>query len=269
MPKKHRKHKKSITVKIKTRTIEFAYLSGDVLMTLEDISKEIKWSCIIEKIATEEWYKACKRWKFVFGLKNLDPDDVLDSDEDSIKIICVKIDPQIFFNLPDGELLVSIPFDSCHSWRDGQVYLIGACFEAHKKLIKLGKDGYGTAKTKIHPLVNTYFRGNHEIPNPHSRANPYIYRDENKKEIDLNDVLENSGDENLFIVAYPKEVYCFHLCESKFFHGPLRIGEQRKVIYEKGTVSLCSNCGFLHCPYCGRYLHYNVGTPECRLSRDA
>ena len=100
-------------------TLVFMSLAGDVLMTL-DVFKEDKWSTIIEMIVTEEWYQTCKRWKFFFGLKNLNLDDVLDdvldSDEDQINITCVKIDPQIIFELSSGEFLVSVSFDQCVVW---------------------------------------------------------------------------------------------------------------------------------------------------------
>ena len=275
MPKKHRKHQKQkqplpllsygsvstligsqsvkndelMTVKvIKTRTIEFAYLSGDVLMTLDNVNKEDKWSSILEKIVTEEWYKTCKRWKFVFDLKNLNPDDVLNSDEDKIKIICVKIVPQIFFELSSGEFLVSVPFDSCRS-HYGEVYLMGACFKAHKQLKMLGKNGYGTAKTKIYPLIRTHFSGEDEnvcLPDKNSS----VFRDKNGKELDLFDILDDPGDENLLIVVYPGTELCFQRC-CEIAYGPLQIGEKPKAFYE--YISLCSVCGFLHCLSCGGY----------------
>jgi hypothetical protein len=49
-------------------------------------------------IATEEWHKNCKRWKFFFGFKNLEPDDVFNSDEDLFKITHVKIDLRTFLS---------------------------------------------------------------------------------------------------------------------------------------------------------------------------
>lgn len=73
------------------------------------------------------------------------------------------------------------------------------------------------------------------------------------------DEIEDPGDNNVTFVAEPKELYC-DICEIKF-HGPLRIGEQRGGLREK--IRVCSVCDFLHCPSCGRYMYYKVGTPEC------
>ena len=258
------KRKEPMKVKVKVsqkRVLNFVYLSGDVLMTIEDVCKDVKWSSVIDMIANEEWYKSCKKWRFVFELKNLEPDDILESEEESIKIISIKIVPQISFELPLGEFLVSVPFDSCNSWRDGQVYVIGACFEAHKKLRELGKDGYGTDKTKIHPLIDTYLCCGHETPCHHGEEHPYVFRDKNDKVLNIYDILEDPGDDNLIIVAVPKQVYCYHLREIQF-HGPLRDGQRRKIICEK--VSLCPDCGFLHCPFCGVYQYNVVRTAECR-----
>ena len=253
---------KKVKVKVtQKRTLEFVSLTGDVFMTLEDVTKDIKWSSILEKIAIEDWYLTCEKWRFVFGIKNLESNDVLESDSDVIKITCIKIVPQILFETQTGELLVSVPFQNCRSLFDRQVYLISACFEAHKKLEELDKDGYGIGKTKIHALIKTYIDSGCEIPCSHYREYPYVYHDKNGKLLDLYDILEDPGDDNLIIVAHPKEVYCYHVCDINF-HGSLRNGQRRRDICEK--ITLCSNCGFLHCPSCGMYQYYKVGTSECR-----
>jgi hypothetical protein len=249
----------------KTKSLVFVTFSGDVLMTLEDDRKKIIWSSILDKISTEEWYQTCKRWKFVFEIKNLEPHDVIESNDDMIKIMCIKIvEPHITFELPDGEFLVSVPFDSCKSWSSPwgeNIYVIDACYEADKRLNEIGKNGYGTDKTKIYPFCDIRIYIDYE----NSPWWYYIFRDKNGNELDMYEVLDIPEDDNLLIVADPKEVYCSHNCETKF-HGPLRIGEERKVFHE--TVSLCSVCGFLHCPSCGIYLDHKIGTSECCAYRD-
>jgi hypothetical protein len=264
-----------------TKSLILVSLTGDVLMIIEDVNKEFIWSSILDKIATEEWYQTCKKWKFVLELNNLKPDDILEFKGDSLKIVCIKIVvPQIYFELPDGKLLVSIPFDSCKSWHDKKVYVIGACFEAHKKLKELGKDGYGTERTKIHPFINIYkydccethcnetHHGNdnnyrrgglHPYPYPYI----YVFRDKNNNLLSSYDVLEDPGNDNVKVIAVPKQVFCSNNCKTKFY-GPLRNGEQRKVLNE--TVSLCSVCGFLHCRSCGIYGEHMIGSFECRIS---
>ena len=253
------KHQEQFSSMIQTRTLIFVYLSGNVLMTLENVCEDVKWSSILEMIATEQWYQTCKRWRFIFGLKNLEPDDILNLDEDSNKIISIKIDPQVIFELSSGELLVSVSFDSCKSWRlpndilyPGKVNVLCACLEANKKLRRLGKDGYGTDKTKICPLIDICYDICVYAP-------LYVFHDKNGKEMNKDDEIEDPGDNNVTFVAEPKELYC-DICEIKF-HGPLRIGEQRGCLREK--IRVCSVCDFLHCPSCGRYMYYKVGTPEC------
>jgi hypothetical protein len=257
------KHQLQLSSAIQTRTLVFLSFSGDVLMTLENVSKDIYWSSILGKIAKEEWFKTCKRWRFVLGSENLKPNNVLVSDDKLINIRCVKIEPQITFMLSSGQFLVSVPFDSCYSCCDGEVNLLYACFEAHKKLKKLGKDGYGRKRTKIHPLYDTNMYCANKTPR--CGEHTYVFRDKNGNELDMYEDLEDPGDENLLIMVDPKEVYCSHKCETKF-HGPLRIGEQRKVLREK--ISVCTICSFLHCPSCGMYLRHKIGTSECCASRD-
>ena len=234
-------------------TLVFMSLCGDVLMSL-DVFKEDKWSTIIEMIVTEEWYQTCKRWKFFFGLKNLNLDDVLDdvldSDEDQINITCVKIDPQIIFELSSGEFLVSVSFDQCVVWGyvyDNTVIISSACQEAHEKLKDESKDGYGTDRSKIQPLWGIY------------EAPLYVFRDKNGKELKKYDQIEDPGDDNVLIVAELKVVYC-DTCETKF-HGPLRIGDKRKSLKKK--LCFCYTCNVLHCPSCGMYMGYLYRTPEC------
>lgn len=255
-----------------TKSLILVSLTGDVLMIIKDVNKEFIWSSILDQIVSEEWYQTCKKWKFVLDLKNLKSDDVLELTGESLKITCIKIVvPQIYFELPDGKLLVSIPFDSCKSWHDKKVYVIGACFEAHKKLKELGKDGYGTERTKIHPFINIYrydcSETHHCNENLHRRGlhpYPYIYifRDKNDNLLSSYDILEDPGNDNVKVIAIPKQVFCGN-CKTKFY-GPLRDGEQRKVLNE--TISLCSVCGFLHCRSCGIYGEHMIGSFECRLS---
>jgi hypothetical protein len=253
-------HQQQYSSMIQSRTLSFVYLSGNVLMTLENVCNDVKWSSILEMITTEEWYQTCKKWRFIFGIKNLEPDDILNLEEDSNKIISIKIDPQVIFELSSGELLVSVSFDNCKSWRfpndslyPGKVNLKCACLEANKKLRGLGKDGYGTDKTKIHPLIDACY----DIYVYETLL--YVFHDKNGKEMNNRDEIEDPGDDNVIIVAEPKELYC-DICEIKF-QGPLRIGEQRGGLREK--IGVCSVCGFLHCLSCGKYMYYKVGTPEC------
>jgi hypothetical protein len=250
----------------KITSLVFVTFSGDVLMTLENNSKKIYWRSVLDKISTEEWYKTYKRWRFVFEIKNLEPHDIIESNDKMIKIMCVKIvEPHITFELPDGEFLVSVPFEICKSWHDRQVYLLGACFEAHKKLRELGTDGYGTDRTKIHLLIDTYFCNGLENPRPGGGEHAYFFRDKNGKKLDIYDILKDPKDDNLTIVAVPKKVYCSNYCKTKF-HGPMRIGERREVLNE--TVSMCPACGFLHCISCDNCGNHLIGTSECNASRN-
>jgi hypothetical protein len=249
-----------------TKTLIFMTITSDVLMTLENVIKEERWSTILEKIATKEWYQMWVKWSFLCDTKILEPDAVLESEDAVISITCVKIVvPQITFELPDGEFLVSVPFEICKSWHDRQVYLLGACFEAHKKLRELGKDGYGTDRTKIHLLIDTYFCNGLENPRPGGGEHPYFFRDKNGKKLDIYDILKDPKDDNLTIVAVPKKVYCSNYCKTKF-HGPMRIGERREVLNE--TVSMCPACGFLHCISCDNCGNHLIGTSECNASRN-
>lgn len=241
------------------RILEFLSLTGDILLILEDTRKEIIWSSILERIAMEEWYQTYHKWRFVLGFKNLEPNDVLDSDSISFKITCLKIFvPQISFVLPSGESLVSIPFEDCKQLYDLCVCFFDVCFRAHKKLTELGKDGYGTHKTKIQPMINTYKWGGRKT----------FCLNENYSYILCNngillkyyDVLKIPEDDNLIIVVVPEQVYCNHCCGTKF-HGPLRVGEQRKVIRE--IIRICPDCGFLHCSFCGMYRHHMIKKSKC------
>ena len=235
---------------MQTITLVFMSLAGDVLMTLENVCRKIIWRSIVDKIATEAWYQTCERWKFSFGIKNLEPYDILEFDEDLVKITCVKIDPQIIFELPGGEFLVSVSFYGCnllHKPWDVNVCVNDACFYADQKLMDLDKDGNRTYKFKIHPLHNN-IEGN------------YVFRDKSGKELDMLDILEDPGDENILIVAVPKEVVYCNDCETTF-SGPLRNGGVRK--YFRESISLCPICGFLHCPSCCMYWRRVVGTYEC------
>jgi hypothetical protein len=255
---------KEMEKEMETESIVFESITGDVFMTLGNIkskskseSKEIKWSSILDMIASEEWYQTCEKWKFVSGYTNLKSDNVLKLDEELIKITCVKIiEPNIIFKSPDGELLVSIPFEICRSWYDNKVYLIGACFEAHKQLKREGKDGYGTDRPKVHPLIDTSISDGNEIPRPGGGTNPYVFHDKNDKEMDLYDVLEDLENENMTIIAIPQKVYCSNCIFD--FQGPLRDGQQRNKVLSE-VISLCSNCGFLHCLSC-QYCFPTVGS---------
>ena len=260
-------------VKVKeshTRTIIFVSLIGDVLMILENINKVIIWSSILDKIANEAWFLTCEKWRFVLGIKNLEIDDVLDFTSDVINIICIKvIVPKVIFKLQSGELLVSIPFEDCKTFYEKQVNVSSACFGAHQKLKELGKDGYGTKRTKKQPLFDTYTCFGRETSNG-EECSLYILRDKNGKSLFGSDVLENPGDENLIIVVVPEQIYCNH-CYGTNFHGPLHEGEKRIVI--RGIIrvigeiiTLCPDCGFLHCPSCGMYRNHKVRTSECRTS---
>jgi hypothetical protein len=249
-------HQQQSPSMIRSIVFDFMTLAGSVLMTLEDVfkDKEYKWSTIISMIATKEWYKTCKRWKFFFETKQLGPDDVLVSDKERIPITCVKIDPQIIFELSSGEFLVSVSFDKCilcNNVYDNTVVINSAYHEAHKKLKEESKDGYGTYRSKIQPL----WCGSYDAP-------LYVFRDKNGKELNRFDLIEDPGDDNVLIVAEPDEVYC-DTCETKF-HGPLRIGEQRRGLREK--ICFCYICNNLHCPSCGLYMGHWFGTPECLAS---
>lgn len=248
---------------IQTTTLVFVLLSGVILMTIEIDDKKITWKTILERIATEAWFCNFPRWKFNVGDKTLQPDDVLDSYGSTITISCIKDQSSmIFFKLSSGECLVSVLFESCRSWFDQRVYVRGACFEAHKKLKEFGGDGYGTHKSKIHPLLDTYKSNGHEAPC--AGAHPYDFHDENDVPFDLDDVLEDPGDGYLIIVAVPKQVYCGPHCDTRVC-GPLRQGECRRFYREK--INLCSICGFLHCPSCGMFGHHVIGTSDCRASK--
>lgn len=251
--------RKYIQVVSETRSLNFVSLSGDTLMILENVDRDIKWSLIIELIKSEAWYQTCKRWKFTTGIKILSADDILESNDKLINITSIKIEPNIIFELPNGDFLVSIPVESCKSRLNNGIYVLGACFEAHKKLRKLGKDGYGTYRTKIHALIDTYMSRDQEIPCHHGREHPYIFRNKNGFPLRIHDVLEDPGDDNLTIVAIPRQIYCI-FCSTKIY-GPLRFEEQKKKFFKQ--ISICSVCGFLHCPSCGMYDNDVVGTSEC------
>jgi hypothetical protein len=202
MPKRS-KNKKLLKEKVKEkvketqiRKILFESITGDVFMTLENISKETKWWSILEKIATEEWYQTCKKWRFVFGIKNLEPEDVLEPDDGLIRITCIKIaEPLIIFETPDGEFLVSVPFDSCKIWLSNHVYLISACNKAFEKLLDMGKDDDGTYKSNAFSLPLSFSHG-------------YIFCNKNGEELHESDVLEVPKDDNLIVVAIPRSQYC-------------------------------------------------------------
>ena len=235
---------------VQTKTLIFISLKGDVLMSLGDDSEEIKWSSILEKIAREEWFLTCEKWKFLFGPDELKPGYVFYSESIVLSITCIKIFvPHISFELPSGEFLVSIPYESCNTrcktWPETNVHVIHACFEAHKKLRTLGVDGYGTDRTKVHPLLNTFYQYDMEFPC--DMEHPYFFRDKNGGLLELNDVLENPENDNLIIVAVPRKVTCRHGCYTDFI-GPLYDGERRKVFCTE--IILCPICGFLHCPSC-------------------
>lgn len=234
---------------IHSRTIIFVSMTGDIFMTLVDVNKEFKWSSILDTIATETWYKTCKRWRFAFGIKNLKLDDVLEFNDDVIKITCIKFEPQIIFELPTGELLVSISFGRCNSFYD----VLGMCFKAHIKLKDIGENGYGTNKPKIHTLINTYTYCGHVTFSPNSGEQAYDFYN-NGKLLDLYDILEDPGDDNLVIVAVPKQVYCSQEDCTKNYGMVSR---------DKIKISLCPVCGFLHCPSCGMYQYHIVGSTKC------
>jgi hypothetical protein len=242
-------HQQQLLSAIHSITLVFMTFSGDVLMTLE-VSRKIIWRSILEMIATEAWYQTCERWKFVFESEKLDPDDILEFIEDRVTITCVKIDPHVVFELPGGEFLVSVSFSCCNIWYKSwgvDICLNDACHCANQKLMEMDKDGYGSYRFKIHPLHN------------YTETN-YVFRDKNGKGLDMFEKLEDPGDENMLIVAVPKEVVYCNDCETSF-RGPLRNGEERK--YFRETISLCSICGFLHCPSCCMYSGRLVGTYDC------
>ena len=242
-----------------SRDLVLVSLSGDDLtkITVEDDNEKITWSSILERIATEEWFQVCKKWRFIVGDKILQPGDVLESDSDTITITCIKIVPRIIFMQPDGEILVSIPFETCRSMFNGEVFVRGAALEAHKKLKEIGEDGYGTHRTKVHPLLVTYMCNGCEVPC--CAEHPHDFRHENGEPLDLDDVLEDPGDGNVTVVVVPKRVYC-HDCVTKIC-GPLRIGDRRRSFCER--IDICSSCGFLHCPSCGFYGNRLVRSSEC------
>jgi hypothetical protein len=198
---KRSKNKKLLKEKVKEketqiRKILFESITGDVFMTLENISKESKWWSVLEKIVTEEWYQTCKKWRFVFGIKNLEPEDVLEQDDGLIRITCIKIaEPQIIFETPDGEFLVSVPFDSCKIWLSNHVYLISACNKAFEKLLDMGKNDDGTYKSNAFSLPLSFSHG-------------YIFCNKNGEELHASAVLEVPKDDNLIIVAIPRSQYC-------------------------------------------------------------
>jgi hypothetical protein len=204
MPKRSN-NKKLLKEKVKEtqiRKILFESITGDVFMTLENISKKSKWCSILEKITTEEWYQTCKKWRFVFGIKNLEPDDVLEQDDGLIRITCIKIaEPQIIFETPDGEFLVSVPFDSCKIWLSNNVYLISACNKAFEKLLDMGKNDDGTYKTNAFSLPLSFSHG-------------YIFCNKNGEELHASDVLEVPKDDNLIIVAIPRSQCCSFLSNT-------------------------------------------------------
>jgi hypothetical protein len=245
-----------------TKTIIFMSLAGNELMTLD--VKDIKWSSILQIIAMEEWYQTCKRWKFVLGVNNsksdnvLQSDDVLKSDDKMILITCIQFIPHISFELPTGETLVTIPFDSCKSSIDSFVYLLRACFEAHKELKDSVKDGYGTYITKIHPLLDTYICNGHEIP---KKDHPYVFYDKKGTLLKFREKLKEPEHDNLIIVAVQRKVYCYQ-CQMNA-NGILHDEEQRNIFNESITVKLCSVCGFLHCSSCGMFNFHKVGTSDC------
>jgi hypothetical protein len=231
-----------------TITLNFVSFLGDILMTI-DVVKGIKWSSVLVMIATEAWYLTCYKWRFVLGSKDLEPDDVFNSDEKSITITCVKIFvPQIIFMLPSGEVWITVPFESCKQCDKGKIYVIEACFEAHKKLRDEGKDGYGTDKAKVHSLIASDTSCGIEIPCRHRGDQPYVFRDNSGKKLNLYDVLEDPGNDNLVIVVVLKNiVYCSDCSESRL-KSILRIKDQYTM--SNGIKNICPNCGFLHCLVC-------------------
>lgn len=243
-----------------SRTLIFLSFLGDVLMILEDVCKEIKWSVILEKIVKESWFQACEKWRFVFDDKNLELDDVLESDDDTIKITCVKvIVPLISFVLESGELLVSIPFEDCKTLDDDQVYVIDACLVADKKLKTLGKNGYGTYRTRYPPLVDTSIGCDRETLI--GEICSYHFNDRNGRLLGYYDILENPGEDNLVIFAAPKNVYCENDCHMDIYE---RLNDRERARYIGDTLVLCHNCSLWHCPSCGMYADHEVGTYECR-----
>ncbi len=204
MPKRSN-NKKLLKEKVKEtqiRKILFESITGDVFMTLENISKKSKWWTILEKIAKEEWYQTCKKWRFVFGIKNLEPEDVLEPDDDLIRITCIKIaEPQIIFETPDGEFLVSVPFESCKIWLSNHVYLVNACNKAFEKLLDMGKNDDGTYKSNAFSLPLSFNYG-------------YIFYNNNGEQLHAYDVLKVPKDDNLIIVAIPMSQYCSFLSNT-------------------------------------------------------
>lgn len=243
------------------RTIVFMSLTGDTLMTLVNVCKHDKWSNIIKKISMETWYKTSKRWSFNFGIRNLKPNDVLDSNDELITITCIKIVPMIIFESEDGEILVSVPFESCRSEYTNRVTVFSACYEAHKKLKELGNYGYGTNKTMIQPFIDTYMHGGQEFPTDDC-LNSYVFYI-NETRLELNYTLDDPENDGLTIVAVPILKYCTH-CAIEIY-GPWLISEQ-KHLYDR--INICSVCRFLHCPSCGKYKNYTVGTFMCHANRN-
>ena len=226
--------------------------SSTLEYTLEYINKDITWGDILSFIKQEEWYRTYKRWSFVLDHKILKHDDIIEFDDDVILITCINVVPQITFVLSSGEFLVSIPFDICETSYSSHVSFYNLHLRAHIKLKELGKDGYKTDKTKIHSFFcNSKTRKLGGI----NQKDPYLFH-KNGKLLDLHDDLEDPGNEDLIIVATPNELYCDYCCDIESFD---RI--DRGIYYE--TIRLCPDCGFLHCPYCGMYGIYKVGTSGC------
>ena len=227
-----------------TKTLVFMTITSDVLMTLENVSKKERWSTILEKIATKEWYQMWVKWSFLCDTKILEPDAVLESEDAVISITCVKIVvPQITFEFPKGKFLVSIPFDNSRSCITKRAYLTNACTEAHEKLMEMAKNGTDTTKIYPYPLDLPY---------------KYIFYDNNGEKLDYNNVLKVPEDNNLIIEA-ELNWYCNRSCRSC---GPSCIGETALC----GKISICPNCDFLHCLFCGICGQNVIDTTDCRAS---
>ena len=163
----------------------------------------------------------------MMDIKILEADDVLNFTENNVIIItCIKIIPLIIFELPSGQLLTSVQFDSCRSFYDSCVYLRCACFHAHKMLKASGVDGYGTNRSKLHPLLDTYGEGTYECIR--RTEPPYdFYLDDQL--LELHGILPDPEYGNITIVAVPKEIRCNFCAFTQKLHGPLRNGETREV----------------------------------------
>ena len=173
-----------------THTLVFMTITSDVLMTLENVSKEERWSTILEKIATKEWYQMWVKWSFLCDTKILEPDAVLESEDAVISITCVKIVvPQITFEFPKGKFLVSIPFDYCRSSHTNRPSLTYAWNEAKIKLLELDKNRRDI--TEILPYPDGHVLGNHYF---------LFFRDKNGESFE-NGILPVPEDNNLIIVG--------------------------------------------------------------------